>query len=83
MQHTHPETLISHLRFFELTDRDVNSLWSAMSKTGVNVKLQHLYSVLCSDFVPRWNPFEEYFNSLPEWDGTTDYIAKVVYVIHA
>lgn len=81
LQHTHPETLIPHLRFFELTDRDVNSLWSAMSKTGVNVKLQHLYSVLCSDFVPRWNPFEEYFNSLPEWDGTTDYIARVAEMV--
>ena len=77
LQDSHPETLISHLRFFELTDRDVNSLWSAMSKTGLNVKLQHLYSVLCSDFVPRWNPFEEYFYSLPEWDGTTDYIGLV------
>ena len=81
VQHPHPETLISHLRFFELTDRDVNSLWSAMSKTGVNVKLQHLYSVLCSDFVPRWNPFEEYFYSLPEWDGTTDYITKVASMV--
>ena len=80
-QHPHPETLNFHLRFFELTDRDVNSLWSAMSKTGVNVKLQHLYSVLCSDFVPRWNPFEEYFYSLPEWDGTTDYIAKVASMV--
>ena len=81
LQHTHPETLISRPKFFELTDRDVNSLWSAMSKTGVNVKLQHLYSVLCSDFVPRWNPFEEYFYSLPEWDGTTDYIAKVASMV--
>ena len=81
LQHPHPETLISHLRFFELTDRDVNSLWSAMSKTGVNVKLQHLFSVLCSDFVPRWNPFEDYFYSLPEWDGTTDYIAQVASLV--
>lgn len=81
LQHTHPETLISHLRFFELTDRDVNSLWSAMSKTGVNVKLQHIYSVICSNFVPQWNPFEEYFNSLPEWDGTTDYIGRVAEMV--
>ena len=81
MHHPHPETLISHPKFSELTDRDVNSLWSAMSKTGVNVKLQHLYSVLCSDSVPRWNPFEEYFYSLPEWDGTTDYIARVASMV--
>ena len=81
LQHPHPKTLISHLRFFELTDRDVNSLWSAMSKTGVNVKLQHIYSVICSNFVPQWNPFEEYFNSLSEWDGTTDYIARVASMV--
>lgn len=81
VQDSHPETLISHPKFSELTDRDVNSLWLAMSKTGGNVKLQHMYSVLCSDFVPRWNPFEEYFYSLPEWDGTTDYIAKVASMV--
>ena len=74
-------SLVNLSTYRELTDRDVNSLWSAMSKTGVNVKLQHLYSVLCSDFVPRWNPFEEYFYSLPEWDGTTDYIAKVASMV--
>lgn len=81
LQHTHPETLIPHQKFSELTDRDVNSLWSSMSKTGVNVKLQHIYSVICSNFVPRWNPFEEYFNSLPEWDGTTDYIGRVAEMV--
>ena len=52
-----------------------------MSKTGVNVKLQHIYSVICSNFVPRWNPFEEYFYSLTEWDGTTDYIARVASMV--
>ena len=74
-------SLVNLSTYRELTDRDVNSLWSAMSKTGVNVKLQHLYSVLCSDFVPRWNPFEDYFYSLPEWDGTTDYIARVASMV--
>lgn len=74
-------SLVNLSTYRELTDRDVNSLWSAMSKTGVNVKLQHMYSVLCSDFVPRWNPFEEYFYSLPEWDGTTDYIARVASMV--
>lgn len=74
-------SLVNLSTYRELTDRDVNSLWSAMSKTGVNVKLQHLYSVLCSDFVPEWNPFEDYFYSLPEWDGTTDYIAMVAEMV--
>ena len=67
--------------FLELTDRDVNSLWTRMSKTGLKVKLQHLYNVICSDYVPQWNPFEDYFYSLPEWDGTTDYIAQVAEMV--
>lgn len=67
--------------FLELTDRDVNSLWARMSKTGLKVKLQHLYNVICSDYVPQWNPFEDYFYSLPEWDGTTDYIAQVAEMV--
>ena len=67
--------------FLELTDRDVNSLWARMSKTGLKVKLQHLYNVICSDYVPQWNPFEDYFYSLPEWDGTTDYIAQVAKMV--
>lgn len=74
-------SLVNLSTYRELTDRDVNSLWSSMSKTGVNVKLQHIYSVICSNFVPRWNPFEEYFNSLPEWDGTTDYIGRVAEMV--
>lgn len=74
-------SLVNSSTYRELTDRDVNSLWSAMSKTGINVKLQHMYSVICSDFVPRWNPFEDYFYSLPEWDGTTDYIARVASMV--
>ena len=74
-------SLVNLSTYRELTDRDVNSLWIAMSKTGVNVKLQHIYSVICSNFVPRWNPFEEYFYSLPEWDGTTDYIARVASMV--
>lgn len=67
--------------FLELTDRDVNTLWARMSKTGLKVKLQHLYNVICSDYVPQWNPFEDYFYSLPEWDGTTDYIAQVAEMV--
>ncbi|MBM6781268.1 BT4734/BF3469 family protein [Bacteroides mediterraneensis] len=63
--------------FVELTDRLVNSLWSRMTKEGHNVRLCDVHSVLESEFVPEFNPFVQYFQSLPEWDGTTDYIGQL------
>lgn len=63
--------------FVELTDRLVNSLWSRMTKEGHNVRLCDVHSVLESEFVPEFNPFVQYFHSLPEWDGTTDYIGQL------
>lgn len=63
--------------FIDLTDRLVNSLWSRMTKEGHNVRLCDVRSVLESEFVPEFNPFEQYFRSLPEWDGTTDYIGQL------
>lgn len=29
------------------------------------------------EFSPDYNPFEEYFNKLPKWDGKTDYIKQL------
>lgn len=68
--------------FVELTDRLVNSLWSRMTKEGHNVRLCDVHSVLESEFVPEFNPFVQYFQSLPEWDGTTDYIGQLAATVH-
>lgn len=68
--------------FVELTDRLVNSLWSRMTKEGHNVRLCDVHSVLESEFVPEFNPFVQYFRSLPEWDGTTDYIGQLAATVH-
>ena len=38
---------------------------------------QDVHQLLMSEFGPPFNPFEEYFTSLPAWDGETDYIAQV------
>lgn len=63
--------------FVDLTDRMVNSLWSRMTKEGHTVRLCDVRSVLESEFVPEFNPFTQYFRSLPEWDGTTDHIGRL------
>lgn len=65
----------------ELTDRDENTLWTRMCKQGVKAKGCDIHSVLCSEFVPEWNPFKEYFNSLPEWDGRNDYIGELAAMV--
>jgi len=46
------------------------------------VRVQDVHQLLMSEFVPPFNPFEEYFNSLPAWDGETDYIAQVAATVH-
>ncbi len=60
-----------------INDRIVNSLWSQMSAT-FRVNVQDMYRVIESDYVPIFNPFVEYLNSLPEWhEGDHDYIADL------
>lgn len=52
-------------RFMPVNDRIVNSLWSQMS-TITRVNIQDMYRVIESDYVPVFNPFKEYLNSLPQ-----------------
>ncbi len=48
-----------------------------MSKEGWLVKSADVRAVLQSEFVVAYNPFECYFEGLPEWDGTTDHISEL------
>ncbi len=65
----------------EVDDRFVNSAWMAMSRQFGVVRERLLPMMLESDFVPRFHPFEEYFNQLPPWDGR-DYIAELAARVH-
>ena len=68
--------------FAPLTDRDVNSLWTRMSKEVGRTRQGDIHNVLHSDYVPLYNPFRDYLQSLPAWDGTTDHIAKLAATVH-
>ena len=60
-----------------VSDRIVNTLWSQMSSV-MRVNIQDIYRVIESDYVPAFNPFVEYLESLPEWhEGDHDYIADL------
>ena len=49
-----------------LTDRDVNTLWTELSSEKPVVK-EHLRSVIESDYVHRYHPFRFYLEHLPPW----------------
>ena len=60
-----------------INDRKVNSLWVAMSKQK-RVNKQDMYSIIESEYVPSYNPFVSYLESLPLWhEGDHDYIADL------
>ena len=60
-----------------VSDRIVNTLWSQMSSV-MRVNIQDIYRVIESDYVPAFNPFVEYLESLPKWhEGDHDYIADL------
>ena len=59
-----------------VSDRLVNSLWTEMSRDR-QVRVQDIYRVLESDFVPEYHPFRFYLDSLPPWNGKDDYILEL------
>ena len=56
-----------------VTDRIVNSLWKDLSKEKP-VRIQDIYHVMESDFVPEFHPFRYYLDHLPPWDGQSNHI---------
>jgi hypothetical protein len=59
--------------FTALTDKKANSLYRELVHIGCTLPKETLEQLLVSDFVPDYDPFIEYFETLKKWDGT-DYI---------
>ena len=62
-----------------ISDRVVNSLWAELSQKKV-VRVQDMYRVIESDFVPEYHPFRYYLEHLPPWDGQNHILAMSVSV---
>lgn len=62
--------------FIELNE---NNIYRDLQHQNINIPLSKLTSLLNSDFVPKFNPFEAYFKSLEKWDefNEPDYIDKL------
>lgn len=46
-----------------------NSLYIELQKKGIKISISNLIALLRSDYVTNFNPIQEYFLSLPKWDG--------------
>jgi predicted P-loop ATPase len=53
-----------------------NSLWLEIQKKSIKIPINSLIAILKSDFVPDYNPLQNYFTKLPVWDKKTDYIKQ-------
>ena len=60
--------------FVPLTDYIENSLFRELLSNNLKCHLTSLRTLLHSDFCPRYDPFTDYFNSLPPWDNESDHI---------
>ena len=54
-----------------------NSMLRECLKARIKTNLSSLRSLLYSDFCQLYNPFEDYFETLPEYDLQTDYITQL------
>lgn len=55
--------------FMELTELGENTILRRIEKARLKCSQQTLRIILCSDYAKVYNPIEDYFNELPEWDG--------------
>lgn len=58
------------------TELNLNSLYIELTQAGIKTTLNKLEILMRSHLIPKYNPLEEYFKSLPEWDGE-DQIGKL------
>ncbi len=63
--------------FSPIDNRFIHTLWKGLAARFKIVRVQDVHQLLMSEFMPAFNPFEDYFNNLPAWDGVTDYIGQV------
>jgi len=63
--------------FRTATDYEINSILRGLHNKKHKISLSALRNILFSDFSAEYNPFMEYINSLPKWDGKTDYIQNL------
>jgi hypothetical protein len=57
-----------------------NNLFVELQKAGITISFNNLMALFKSEYVPAYNPFIEYFENLPDWDGQDHISALANYV---
>ncbi len=60
-------------QFHYLEDYEFNSILKRIKTQNVRCSKDTLLMILKSDYVPQFDPFRDYLDNLPEWDGI-DYV---------
>lgn len=64
-------------KFTVLDEALLNSIWIDMQMDGYKCADTLLMKILNSKLTQSYNPLQVYFDTLPEYDGTTDYISQL------
>ena len=64
-----------------LDDFKLNSIYRKIKLNRINTSIGELRSIINSDFIKEYDPFIDYFESLPIWDGKTDHIAQLAALV--
>lgn len=64
-----------------LDEKQENSILRKIRAADLKCGPNDLVKILCSDFIKEFNPFDDYLNSLPEWDGETDFINQLAQTV--
>lgn len=62
--------------FHYLNSYEFNTILRKIKTQNIGCSKDTLFMILRSDFVPQFDPYLEYLESLPEWNGV-DYIAQL------
>ena len=63
--------------FVVVQDYNLNSICRKLNLSHIPIGADPLARLLKSEFAPQFDPFKEYYESLPAWDQQTDYIAQL------
>lgn len=58
-----------HLSYRPITERAINTIALNAQEEGIDMRDSDVKTYLNSDRVCIYNPFDEYLNALPKWDG--------------
>ncbi len=64
-------------KFRPMRARSYNSIFLSLQLAGIRCYRNYLQTVIDSSYAKDYNPFTDYIEKLPPWDGVTDYIGEL------